>query len=59
MSQKCHLQNQQTTQGTFRVKKNIIKKNDQQKMLKVRIKIKDRNKTDMSERIKKNACMYM
>ena len=29
-------------------------------MLKVRIKIKDRNKTEMSERIKKtNACMYM
>jgi hypothetical protein len=26
-------------------------------MLKVRIKIKDRNKTEMSERIKKNACM--
>ena len=29
-------------------------------MLKVRIKIKDRNKTEMSERIKKEyACMYM
>ena len=28
-------------------------------MLKVRIKMKDGNKTEMSERIKKNACMYI
>jgi hypothetical protein len=28
-------------------------------MLKVRIEIKDRNQTDRSKRIKKNACMNM
>ena len=59
MSQKCHFSNQQTTQGTFRVKKNLNKKKTiNKKMLKVRIKIKDRNKTEMSERIKKK-CMHV